>query len=74
MLLALGMISLPGCARTVYEASPNPCGLIVLREYAPEFNMRLADEVVAASADTVWPQAVIDYAGLRDEVKACKGK
>lgn len=67
MLLLLAASLLIGCA------TAGGCELVALKTYSPEFNQRLADEVGAASLDAAWPQAVTDYVGLRDAVRACRG-
>jgi len=41
-----------------------------LREYPAAFSARLADEVETAPADAAWPEAVTDYIGLRDQIRA----
>lgn len=70
-LLTLVASSLTACATA--EVS-NPCRFIVLKDYDKAFNMKLADEVEAAPASAAWPEIVVDYAGLRDQVRACKGE
>ncbi len=62
----IGLVWLTGCA------TAGGCELLPLKAYTPAFNERLVGEVQAASADAVWPQAVIDYVALRDAVRACK--
>jgi hypothetical protein len=41
-----------------------------LRIYTSVFSARLADEIVAAPADVVWPVVVEDYKALRSMIKA----
>ncbi|MGH6718068.1 MAG: hypothetical protein ACREER_02010 [Alphaproteobacteria bacterium] len=41
-----------------------------LRDYTPEFQNRLADEIEAAPHTVVWPSAIRDYVGLRDQIRA----
>lgn len=68
-LLAILTILSTGCAtRTV------GCSAVPLKAYSQDFNLKLAGELVAATGTpAVWPQVVIDYAGLRDAVRACRG-
>jgi hypothetical protein len=70
MFLLLAPILLIGCA----SPGSDTCGLLPLRTYGPIFSMQLADEVQAAPAAAVWPQAVTDYVALRDAVRACSAK
>ena len=65
----IGPILLTGCASPGF----NGCNLLPLKEYPAAFNMRLADELDAAPMGAAWPDAVADYAGLRDAVRACRG-
>lgn len=71
MLLTIALSFLTGCAKTV---SDNPCAFIVLKRYSMAENMKLAGEIEAAPASALWPDVVTDYAGLRDQVRACKGR
>lgn len=69
-LLALLTILSTGCATRVVG-----CSAVPLKAYSQDFNLKLAGELVAATGTpAVWPQVVIDYAGLRDAVSACKGE
>jgi hypothetical protein len=43
-----------------------------LKEYTPEFNQRLGNEVDAMPADSATVEAIGDYIALRDSVRACK--
>ena len=45
-----------------------------LKTYTPEFNQRLAAEVDALSADSATVEAIGDYIGLRDQVRACQAR
>jgi hypothetical protein len=70
LLLPIALSWLTGCAAA---AGSNPCAFIVLKSYSVDFNMKLASEIDSAPVTAYWPEAAIDYAGLRDQVKACKG-
>ena len=50
----------------------NPCLLLPMPAYSPEFNAALADEIQAAPASAKWPVAVQGYIALRDAVRACR--
>lgn len=67
-ILPMTMLLTTGCA-----TPSGGCDLLPLKSYTPEFNMRLADERAAAPRGAAWRQAVVDYADLRDLVRACKG-
>lgn len=70
--LIAGTSLLTACTGQV-SSTAGTCSVLPLRTYTPAFNAQLAGEVVAASPGAVWPQAVQDYAGLRDAVRACWG-
>lgn len=57
-------LALGACASTSTVVCP------ALRDYTPEFEARLADEIEAAPADAAWPDAVLDYVSIRDQIKA----
>lgn len=65
MLLLTSGSLLTGCVQTVSSCPP-------LKTYTPEFNARLADEVEAMPEDSAALRAILDYAALRDQVKACR--
>jgi hypothetical protein len=67
MLLLIAMLSLSACATT-----GGSCDLLALKTYSQDYRNRLAGEVAAAPAGAAWPQAVADYVGLRDQVRACR--
>jgi hypothetical protein len=50
----------------------NPCVFIAVKTYSKKFNQELANEVLSASPDQVWTQAIRDYRQLRLAVQACK--
>lgn len=62
--LALALF-LSGCT-TVQTACPP------LKRYPPEFSARLADEVQAMPDDSAALRTIIDYAQLRDILRACQ--
>jgi hypothetical protein len=43
-----------------------------LKTYTPEFNQRLAGELEAMPADSATIEAIGDYIGLRDQIRACQ--
>lgn len=65
-LLVLAMSLSTGCA-----TRGAGCSAVPLKSYSTDFNTRLADEITAAPPTAAWPTAILDYAGLRDAVKAC---
>lgn len=62
------MILLTGCA------TAGDCEALVLYQYDKAQNAQLAQEIETAPASALWPNVVLDYASLRDQVKACKGE
>jgi hypothetical protein len=66
--IALGFyLLLAGCSSVPVAQCPP------LKEYTPEFNQRLGNEVDAMPADSATVEAIGDYIALRDSVKACTG-
>ena len=56
-------------------SSPPPadgCSALALAPYTPEEQVAVADELVAARADAVWPGWIADYGRLRAGVRACQ--
>ena len=41
-------------------------------EYPKEFSHRLADELIEAPSDAVWPIAISDYYVLRRQIERCR--
>lgn len=83
------MLSLSACANpaSVFNAAPvstfnilpaksttNPCALLPLEKYSDSQNAVLASEVAVAPPTAMWPDVLIDYAKLRDAVRACLHK
>lgn len=65
MLPAIALLSLLGCAQ-----APSDCPPIV--EYSPAFQAQLADEVQQQPEGAATVRALLDYAALRDEIRACR--
>ena len=65
-LALLAMLS-SGCGSTVFDACPT----IVI--YPPEIQDRAADELAALPPEAVLGHMMADYAGLRDQARACRG-
>lgn len=64
--LSLAASLLTGCGTAaVYSCPP-------IVAYSPEFNARLADELEAMPAGTAVERAILDYAALRDQLRACR--
>lgn len=66
------MISLSGCAETVYRTQLEVyCPPI--SKYSPEWNNALADELDALPQGyAAIPMAITDYARLRDKIRRCE--
>lgn len=66
------MISLSGCAKTVYRTEVEVyCPPMV--QYSPEWNNALADELDALPQGYASiPMAITDYAKLRDRIRTCE--
>lgn len=70
MPLAIAVSLLTGCA-TVNSDLESLCPSI--RAYDKVFQRKLADEIEAAPADAVFPDALQDYAVLRAQIRqGCK--
>ena len=66
--VALLALLLGGCAATTTTVCPS------LVSYTETEQNRLAGELDAAPADAVWPDMIIDYVSLRDQIRAaCPG-
>ncbi len=66
-LLAIPLLWLTGCV------TAGDCNALALARYDRALEQRLADELDAAPPAALWPRIVTDYAGLRDQVRACQG-
>ena len=66
-LLGLVLTLLTGCVR---ESSSPVTVCPPLKEYTRKFQLKLADEIEAASMDAIFPIALQDYALLRHQVRA----
>jgi hypothetical protein len=71
MLLGIAVALLNGCGTTVYKTDLEIyCPPI--RQYAPEFNNKLADEIdVIPNQGSAIETVVTDYMVLRDKLSAC---
>jgi hypothetical protein len=67
LLPLLLTISLNACATAA------GCSSLHVSPYSAALNHHLADELHASTPQDVWPTVIIDYARLRDEVRACQG-
>lgn len=70
-LLLIGTALLTGCGTTVYRTNVEVyCPQI--KQYTPEFNAKLADEINNLPADsTAVEEAIKNYTYLRDRVRRC---
>jgi hypothetical protein len=69
ILILCGFIMLAvvaGCSHVPVAVCPP------LKTYTPEFNQRLASELEAMPADSATVEAIGDYIGLRDQIRACQ--
>jgi hypothetical protein len=71
--LLIGAVWLSGCVAPASSPSPSACAVLTLKTYSAAFNRELAAEIDLSSPAAIWPLAITDYVGLRDQVKACKG-
>lgn len=69
MLLAIAMLSLSACATEPSERAII-CPPVVV--YDKAFQKRLADEVEQLPPGSATERALGDYAGLRDQARACR--
>lgn len=58
--------SLSSCSTTPVSVCPP------LKTYPPEFSQRLANEMEAMPSDSATAEAIGDYMGLRDAIRACQ--
>ena len=72
LILLVLVTSLIGCGETVYRTQVEVyCPL--MPPYSSEWNNVLADEVEALPQDSTHiPQAITDYARLRDRIRLCE--
>lgn len=68
VLLLTATLWLSACVTAPSEPSvcPHPV------EYSPEFQARLADELMALPNNSAMVRAMIDYGRLRAELRACR--
>jgi hypothetical protein len=62
--IVLGLVT--ACTATPVAVCPP------LKEYPESFSQRLANEIEAMPADSATVEAIGDYIGLRDAVRACQ--
>ncbi len=68
LLLTLVMSLLTNCA----EGNSDPaCVCPPIKEYDKTYQMQLAAEIMGAAQDAVFPNALQDYALLREQVRKC---
>jgi hypothetical protein len=62
----LAALSITACSHVPVAVCPP------LKTYTPEFNQRLASELESMPADSATVEAIGDYIGLRDQIRACQ--
>ena len=67
MPLWIPLLLLTGCETAA------GCKALPLPSYDRAFNQRLADELEAMPPGAASERAILDYAALRDAVRACRG-
>jgi hypothetical protein len=70
-LLALALISLNACGTANYNPA---CVCPPIKEYSREFQEKLAKEIDVAPENGAYPQAILDYALLREQLASCLKK
>ena len=68
-LLAIVLASLTGCGAAPSEVARCPVPLV---SYTQDQQDRVAEEMTEAAGAAVWPSFIVDYALLRNEVRACQ--
>lgn len=63
--LVTATILLTGCATGASSVVCPP-----LRDYTPEQQQQVADEIEAAPDGAFWPEMITDYGGVRAQVRA----
>lgn len=74
LVLILPLALLAGCAATQPRVQNEGCEAIAVKVYAPDFELKLADELGTAANKAMWPHAIADYRELRHDVRACQHK
>ena len=72
MLLLIALVSLSGCAETVYRTQLEIyCPSI--KQYSEDFNNKLADELESLPSDSrAIEEAMRNYIYLRDRIRRCE--
>ena len=72
MLLLIALVSLSGCAETVYRTQLEIyCPTI--KQYSEDFNNKLADELESLPSDSrAIEEAMGNYIYLRDRIRRCE--
>ncbi len=72
MLLLIALVSLSGCAETVYRTQLEIyCPSI--KQYSEDFNNKLADELESLPSDSrAIEEAMGNYIYLRDRIRRCE--
>ncbi len=72
MLLLIALVSLSGCAETVYRTQLEIyCPSI--KQYSEDFNNKLADELESLPSDSrAIEEAMSNYIYLRDRIRRCE--
>ncbi len=72
MLLLIALVSLSGCAATVYRTQLEIyCPSI--KQYSEDFNNKLADELESLPSDSrAIEEAMRNYIYLRDRIRRCE--
>jgi hypothetical protein len=68
--LAAAMIFLTGCEGVGFDATVKPCPLVV--EYSRAEQAIVADELAAMPQGAMIENWLVDYAVLREQVRACR--
>ena len=68
IVLAIATVLLSGCAAAVSDGSVCP----PVPDYTPAFQARMADELDLLPNGGAIEQALIDYAVMRDQARACE--
>ncbi len=72
MPLALALSLCAGCASGGFERGAGALFCPALVAYPPEFSAQLAAETARLPEDSAILRALLDYAVLRDQVRACE--
>jgi hypothetical protein len=67
---AIFSLALAACGERVVVKTVCP----PIKQYTPEFQTKLADELDATPADRAMAVAVVDYHALRNVIRACEAR